>query len=314
MRIVCLSENTVGAAGCGAEHGLCFYIETAKHRLLMDTGASDLFIRNAEMLGVNLTKVDTVILSHGHHDHGGGILPFVKMNQKAKIYMQRSATGEFYSDEAGGKLKNIGLPAEIAGLPQVVFVEGDLQIDKELFLMSNIGYGHPIPSGCLRQRMKVEQGFVQDDYRHEQCLVIKQGKKLYLFSGCAHHGILNVMDRFRALYGKDPDAVFSGMHMMKKGEQTREEKAAIKDTACELKKTSTHFYTGHCTGVEAFDTMRGVLGGQISYVHSGDELELAGPGQKVLRVVKSHPKECAAGLAACVLTAAVIIAVKKLRK
>ena len=47
MRIINLAENTEGAAGCGFEHGLCFYIETEHHKLLMDTGQSDLFIKNA---------------------------------------------------------------------------------------------------------------------------------------------------------------------------------------------------------------------------------------------------------------------------
>ena len=61
MRIINLAENTEGAAGCGFEHGLCFYIETEHHKLLMDTGQSDLFIKNAEKLGVDLTKVDTVV-------------------------------------------------------------------------------------------------------------------------------------------------------------------------------------------------------------------------------------------------------------
>ena len=66
MRIINLVENTEGSAGCGVEHGLCFYIETEKHKLLMDTGQTDLLIGNAERLGIDLTLVDTVVLSHGH--------------------------------------------------------------------------------------------------------------------------------------------------------------------------------------------------------------------------------------------------------
>ena len=78
MKIVNLIENTEGCSGCASEHGLSFYIETVKHKLLVDTGATDTFIRNAEILGVDLAAVDTVILSHGHYDHGGGLPAFVK--------------------------------------------------------------------------------------------------------------------------------------------------------------------------------------------------------------------------------------------
>ena len=275
MKLTCLVENTEGVACCGAEHGLSYYIETERHRLLMDTGASDLMLRNAEKIGIDLTGVDTVILSHGHHDHGGGILPFSEIGPSAKIFIQADAAGDFYSDEVGGELRYIGLDKRIFELPQVVAVRGDLRIDDELFLMSGIGLEHPLPSGCLKQRMMTEAGLAQDDFRHEQCLVISQGEKIYLFSGCAHHGILNIMDRFREAYGRDPDAVFSGMHMMKRfGAYTEEEIAQIEETAEELAKTGTVFYTGHCTGLEAFDIMKSILGDRLCYVHSGDSLSL----------------------------------------
>ena len=93
MHIVVLMENTPGIPGCAYEHGLSFYAETANHKILLDTGASDSFIRNAELLGIDLTQVDTVILSHGHYDHSGGIIPFTRLNPDAKIYMQESAMG-----------------------------------------------------------------------------------------------------------------------------------------------------------------------------------------------------------------------------
>ncbi|MFR0986450.1 MAG: MBL fold metallo-hydrolase [Frisingicoccus sp.] len=90
MKIVNLIENTEGCSGCASEHGLSFYIET-KHKLLVDTGATDAFVRNAKMLGVDLKAVDTVILSHGHYDHGGGLPAFIKINSKAKIYIRTAA-------------------------------------------------------------------------------------------------------------------------------------------------------------------------------------------------------------------------------
>ena len=92
MRIINLIENTEGKAGCAAAHGLSFYIETAKHKLLVDLGPSAETLTNAETLGVDLKQIDTVILSHGHYDHSGGILPFAALNPTAAIYLQKTAT------------------------------------------------------------------------------------------------------------------------------------------------------------------------------------------------------------------------------
>ena len=91
MRIINLMEDTPGVTGLYYEHGLSFYIETEKHKILLDTGASSAFIENARHLGIDLKKVDVVVLSHGHYDHAGGILAFAKLNSTAKIYMQRTA-------------------------------------------------------------------------------------------------------------------------------------------------------------------------------------------------------------------------------
>ena len=87
MKIITLVENTAENECFTAEHGLCIYIESEKHKLLLDTGQTDALIHNAEKLGTDLSEVDTVILSHGHYDHSGGILPFSEINNKAQIIM-----------------------------------------------------------------------------------------------------------------------------------------------------------------------------------------------------------------------------------
>ena len=298
MRIINLVENTEGASGCGVEHGLCFYIETEKHKLLMDEGASGcgvehglcfyietekhkllmdagqtgLLLENAEKLGIDLTQVDTVVLSHGHYDHGGGILPFAKINPTAKIYVPEAAFGEYYSMNKDGEPHYIGLAKEIQELPQVVKVSA--KIDDELSLFSGIGSEHVIPSTNQRLKKKTEDGFVQDDFAHEQCLVISEGVKKVLLSGCAHHGILNIMDRYCELFGEEPDFVISGFHMMKKHNYSDEDINMIIDTALALRQYKTVFYTGHCTGVEPYNAMKKLMGNQLHYVHSGDEIRI----------------------------------------
>ena len=297
MRIINLVENTEGASGCGVEHGLCFYIETEKHKLLMDTGQTGLLLENAEKLGIDLTKVGTVVLSHGHYDHGGGILPFAKINPAAKIYVPEKAFGEYYSMNKAGEPHYIGLAKEIQELPQVVKVSakasleakpeakpeaseeaeaagGIYRIDDELSLFSGIGSEHVIPSTNQRLKKKTEDGFVQDDFAHEQCLVISEGVKKVLLSGCAHHGILNIMDRYCELFGEEPDFVISGFHMMKKHNYSDEDINMIIDTALALRQYKTVFYTGHCTGVEPYNAMKKLMGDQLHYVHSGDEIRI----------------------------------------
>ena len=297
MRIINRVENTEGASGCGVEHGLCFYIETEKHKLLMDTGQTGLLLENAEKLGIDLTKVDTVVLSHGHYDHGGGILPFAKINPTAKIYVPEKAFGEYYSMNKDGEPHYIGLAKEIQELPQVVKVsakasleakpeakpeaseeakaaDGIYRIDDELALFSGIGSEHVIPSTNQRLKKKTEDGFVQDDFAHEQCLVISEGVKKVLLSGCAHHGILNIMDRYCELFGEEPDFVISGFHMMKKHNYSDEDINMIIDTALALRQYKTVFYTGHCTGVEPYNAMKKLMGDQLHYVHSGDEIRI----------------------------------------
>ena len=95
MRVINLVENTEGVKRCSFEHGLSFYIETSKHKVLLDFGQTDISIQNAKILGVDLGAIDTAVLSHGHYDHSGGILPFTNINNKAAIYMQKSASGDY---------------------------------------------------------------------------------------------------------------------------------------------------------------------------------------------------------------------------
>ena len=139
MKIVTLVENSCGAQNCIAEHGLSIYIETEKHKLLLDTGQTDAVVRNAETLGIDLTAVDTVILSHGHYDHSGGIIPFSKLNRTAQIVMQRTAADPHYNGE-----RYIGIDTDILGLPNVRLIDGDKQLDDELFLFSRITGGGAI--------------------------------------------------------------------------------------------------------------------------------------------------------------------------
>ncbi|MEE1312574.1 MAG: MBL fold metallo-hydrolase, partial [Lachnospiraceae bacterium] len=109
MIIQNLIENTCRRIGLEAEHGLSFYIETDKKKVLFDTGSSDRYARNAQKLGFDLSEVDALILSHGHYDHTGGMKAFMEVNKMADIYIQKDAAGEFFSMREEGPVY-IGIP------------------------------------------------------------------------------------------------------------------------------------------------------------------------------------------------------------
>lgn len=274
MKIVNLIENTEGNPDCVSAHGLSFYVETKKHKLLLDLGPSEDTLKNALALGIKLSDVDTVILSHGHYDHSGGIIPFTKINDKAAIYMQTAATDAYFADDgkdAPERYRYIGIDPDIAKLPQVRFISGDTVIDDELELFTIQKRSHELP--FTNKRLLIQKGneYIRDDFRHEHYLVIRQDGKTILMSGCAHNGILSIMDAYVEKYAKAPDTVISGFHLMKKTQYREEEIREICDIANELNKYPTKFYTCHCTGTDAFDIMKEIMGDRLSYVHSGEE-------------------------------------------
>ena len=276
MRIINLIENTEGTTDCAAAHGLSFYIETAKHKLLVDLGPSAETLTNAEKRGVDLRQVDTVILSYGHYDHSGGILPFAALNPTAAIYMQKTATAAYYADDsepgAAPQYRYIGIDEKIAALPQVRLIDGDCMIDDELSLFVIKERAGRLPFSNARLKRETGGVFRQDEFEHEHFLVISEGAKRVLISGCAHNGVLNILKEYTRRFGAAPDAVISGFHLMKKTDHTAGEIREIEDTARALTQYDTVFYTCHCTGLPAFERMKQIMGSRLEYVHSGDEI------------------------------------------
>jgi len=277
MRIINLVENEMGETGCEAAHGLSFYVETANHKMLFDTSPSEVVLRNAQKLGVDLTAVDTVILSHGHYDHSGGILSFVQFNPKAKIYMQHNAGGEYYAFDGEEKgFRYIGIDKKILSLPQVQLLKGDTKIDDELQLFTVDNRAFPLPLINKRLHELCNGQYIQDEFHHEQNLLLTADGKKILFCGCAHNGILNVMETLERKFGSDSlsDLVIGGFHLMKRTEFSEADSAEVTEIAKRLKSYKAHFATCHCTGLPVFNQMKEIMGDQLSYVRSGDEVKV----------------------------------------
>ena len=96
MKITALVENK-SSCDLTPVHGLSLYIETERHKLLFDLGPDHTLLKNAEKRGIDLSQVDTVVISHGHFDHGGALAAFLKINHTARIFIQRRAFEMLFS-------------------------------------------------------------------------------------------------------------------------------------------------------------------------------------------------------------------------
>ena len=108
MKLITLVENTACCESLASVHGLSQYVETPNHKLLVDAGPNRAFLENAEKLGVDLTAVDAVIISHGHYDHTGGLAAFFEVNKTAKVYLRKAAFDKYFSC-VGDMAKYIGM-------------------------------------------------------------------------------------------------------------------------------------------------------------------------------------------------------------
>lgn len=255
MKIVSLIENTSSAEGIEAEHGLSLYIETNGRRILFDMGQSDAFERNASLLGVDLSSVDTAILSHGHYDHGGGLERFCELNDKADVYMSNHAFESHYN----GVGKYIGLDGSFPYTDRIRFVSETVDLGNGITLFADIpGNTRPVENGGMTY--SDGYGTYPEDFRHEIYLMVHKNGKRVLFSGCSHRGVIAIAEHFA------PDVLVGGFHYSKlPPDEALTEKAKILDSLpCE-------YYTCHCTGTEQYGFMKKYIK-KLGYLSAGQVL------------------------------------------
>lgn len=263
MKITALVENQTKCE-LKAQHGLSLYIETQKHKILFDLGPDNTLFNNAKARDIDLSKVDTVIISHGHMDHGGALSSFLQINSTAKIYVQRKAFEPHYSKFIFLKV-GIGIDNNLENHPQVVLVEGDYQIDDELslFTVSHTDKCYSRANDALYTSGQ------KDDFSHEHNLIIRENQTA-LIMGCGHAGIVNIMEKAKAYH---PQLCVGGYHLFNPMTKKTVSTILLKEIARELHKyPQTQFYTCHCTGTEAFQCLSQQIS-NLFYLSCGETIE-----------------------------------------
>ncbi|MCB5711906.1 MBL fold metallo-hydrolase [Lactonifactor longoviformis] len=268
-KIVTLIEDTGRDDGLEKEHGLSFYIEAAGHKILFDTGAGNRFLTNAEALDIDISQADTLVISHGHYDHGGGMEAFLEINQKAGIYIRMDAFLPHYSLKQEG-WTDIGICSKLKNSPRMRFTEQEFQIDEGLFLFSNVKGRVLWPDSNQNLKVKIGDRYVQDDFAHEQNLVISEDGRKILVAGCAHNGIINVLEHYRQLKNEMPDLVVGGLHLTNPRAGTSIEPEIVREIGDRLSAYPCSYMVCHCTGEEAYGILRRKLGDRIQYIRTGD--------------------------------------------
>lgn len=266
MKLTVLTENTALSPAFQAVHGLSLYLETSCHRILMDVGPGTQFLHNSALLGIDIGSVDFCGISHGHDDHGGGLGAFLEANHTAPVYLSSTAFGDCY---AGSKY--IGLSKDLAHHPQLRFVEQLLRVDPQITLMTRIPGDTLLPKA--NANLNGPQG--PDDFLHEMVMLVEENGTLLLLGGCAHRGIVNILEYARAVAGRYPDVVISGLHLAAGGSgQCMADEDYLDALAERLLATGAMFYSCHCTGQEALQKLQTRMPGRLASISTGTVLEL----------------------------------------
>ena len=213
LRILCDNNTYIDQYFLGEPAFSC-YIEAEDARVLLDVGYSDVFLRNAEKMGIDLSTLTHVVLSHGHNDHTGGLVPFIeeKVAPAAKLIAHEDCfVGKYYGEEY------IGAPYDVE---QILYL-ADCQLTAEpVALTENLWYLGEIPRKLAfeprtvigkRERMGAWE---EDDLLDDTALAYRTEKGLFIITGCAHSGICNIIEHAKTVCGDDRIiGVLGGFHL-----------------------------------------------------------------------------------------------------
>ena len=278
MRVTVLMENSTPSSRLAARHGLSLWLELDDgRRVLFDMGPNDGFLANALSLGVDMTEADLAVVSHGHYDHGGGLGAFLAAcgdaGRDVPAYVREHAFEEHVSGTPE-RHHAIGLDPALATDPRVRPTGERCDLGGGLALFSTARRAHPTARSNGRLMERRDGALVPDRFLHEQSLLVREGDRLALVSGCSHGGVLNLMDAAEELAGAPLTSVVAGFHLMDPSGGTVEDEGLTRSLARELAARPARYLTCHCTGTDAFALLRDELGERVSYLHVGSRVTL----------------------------------------
>lgn len=258
FRLTVLIEN-FSYCGLPCEHGLSLYLEYRGRAWLLDTGTSGAFAANADALGLDLERVEGVVLSHGHDDHAGGLPAFFARNRRAKVYARPFAREEYRRDTADPEKRPAGVDPALfsAWADRFDLSDGPRTLAPGLHLLP-------------------------DTVPHEQSLVAETAEGLVVLNSCCHAGageiVAGVLERFP---GQRVAALVGGFHLVgpygmgSLGRDPEEVRALARRLAGPLGVKAVH--TGHCTGLPAFSLLEEAAPGHFFRLTTGTVLEWEDP-------------------------------------
>jgi len=256
LRITVLADDCVASPHLLAEHGLSILIEAEGRRILFDTGQGKVLRGNANALGVPLSGLDAVVLSHGHYDHTGGLAVLLREHTPAALFLHPAALQPKYAKSDAPPPRSIGIPelsrqALSAVDARIVWTRCATRIVPGIWCTGEIprlpanepaGTGFFLDADCREP----------DPLRDDQAIFIETKLGLVLITGCAHAGIVNTLDHVSALTGRnDIHTLVGGLHLGRASEKQLEASADAIG-----KRNIRNLAPCHCTGMNAHAHLR----------------------------------------------------------
>jgi len=273
FRLTVVMDNFALRGNLRAEHGFSVLIEADNVLLLVDTGKSDLTVANLRALKIEPQSISKVVITHGHYDHAGGLMPLIHAGAAPEVYVSPKA---FDPKFARGKRgwRTVGVdwsPTDVRAVGgSIVDAEVALELMPGVWLTGTIPEVEPFPPGKKKLFVEMPGGQrVPDPFEDERAVVVDAPAGLVVLSGCGHRGILNAVAAARDLFPARPvAAALGGMHMASAGHsETRALAEALKGQGIPLVGPA------HCTGLDAWAILKGVLGDSARWLGAGTQLE-----------------------------------------
>ena len=248
FKVTTLIENHTTDESLSAQYGLSLYLTDGDFSLLLDTGADGEFINNAEKIGVSLSKLDALILSHGHSDHAGGVMSLINSGIiPREVYMGQNFYTPRYKRETG-RLRPISAQFSEQflmnnGVKSYLLEQGVHQLHERVYLVNGIPHVNEFETPNELLLCQHGRDYITDPFTEETVVVVKGDNGLALLSGCCHSGVLNTCQWVAQLFEQPVTTFVGGTHLMESDE------GRIRETMCRLKIMGvSRLGACHCNG------------------------------------------------------------------